>query len=110
MRDQRVVEALDALVDPDTRGDPEPPLRWTCKSTRHLADALTAAGHQVSYHTVGELLRRLGYSLQANAKTREGKQHPDRDAQFRYLGRPGHLAASDPVISVDTKKRAGRGL
>ena len=106
-RDPGLVQALEALVDPATRGDPESPLRWTSKSTRQLADALTAAGHPVSYHTVGELLRRRGYSLQANAKTREGRQHPDRDAQFRYLSAQvrAHLDGGDPVVSVDTKKK-----
>jgi Rhodopirellula transposase DDE domain len=68
-----------------SRGDPQSPLRWTCKSTRRLAKELTAQGHAVSYTTVAELLKQAGYSLQANRKTREGKSHPDRDAQFRYL-------------------------
>jgi Rhodopirellula transposase DDE domain len=85
-RDPGLLAALEALIDPTTRGDPESPLRWTCKSTRQLADALCAVGHQVSYHTVGERLHGLGYSLQTNVKTREGASHPDRDAQFRYLG------------------------
>ena len=84
-RDPRIVEELDRLVDPDTRGDPMSPLRWTCKSTRQLARALIAAGHPVSHRVVGELLGSMGYSLQANVKTKEGKNHPDRDAQFRYL-------------------------
>jgi transposase len=106
-RDPGLVEALEALVDPATRGDPQSPLRWTSKSTRQLAEALTAAGHPVSYHTVGELLRGRGYSLQAAVKAREGAQHPDRDAQFRYLSAQvtAFLAAGDPVISVDTKKK-----
>jgi Rhodopirellula transposase DDE domain len=106
-RDPGLVAALEALVDPHTRGDPESPLRWTCKSTRQLADALTAAGHATSHVRAGELLRSLGYSLQANAKTREGKQHPDRDAQFRYINEQvrRHLRAGQPVISVDTKKK-----
>jgi hypothetical protein len=105
--DPGLVAALEALVDPETRGDPESPLRWTCKSTRQLADALCAVGHQISYHTVGELLHGLGYSLQANVKTREGASHPDRDAQFRYLsGQVSvYLGAGDPVVSVDTKKK-----
>jgi hypothetical protein len=95
------------MVDPATRGDPESPLRWTCKSTRQLAEALTAQGHPVSDRTTAQLLRGAGYSLQANAKTREGKQHPDRDAQFRYIAREVRkfLRAGDPVISVDTKKK-----
>ena len=105
--DPGLVEALEALVDPATRGDPESPLRWTSKSTRELADALGAQGRRVSHVSVGRLLRARGYSLQALAKTREGKQHPDRDAQFRYLtGQVNdYLAAGDPVISVDTKKK-----
>jgi len=100
-------DALDCMVDPDTRGDPESPLRWTCKSTRALARVLSAEGHRASSWTVGQELHRLGYSLQANAKTREGKQNPDRDAQFVYIndqvGR--FLRSGDPVISVDTKKK-----
>jgi Rhodopirellula transposase DDE domain len=98
---------LDALVEPDTRGDPMSPLRWTAKSTRTLADALTTQGHRVSASTVAGLLAGLGYSLQATSKQVEGAQHPDRDAQFRYLNEQArtHLAAGQPVISVDTKKK-----
>src|SRR6478609_4622203 len=81
-RDPKIVEELDRLVDPDTRGDPMSPLRWTCKSTRQLAEALTGAGHRVSHTVVAELLDQAGYSLQAPTKTVEGHQHPDRDAQF----------------------------
>jgi hypothetical protein len=105
--DPGVVEALEALVDPATRGDPESPLRWTSKSTRELAGALAGEGHRISHVTVGALLRARGYSLQAAAKTREGKQHADRDEQFRYLtGQVNeHLAAGHPVVSVDTKKK-----
>jgi transposase len=105
--DPGLVAALEALVDPATRGDPESPLRWTSKSTRQLADALAAGDHRVSHTTVGALLRARGYSLQAAAKTREGRQHPDRDAQFRYLTGQvnAYLAAGDPVVSVDTKKK-----
>lgn len=99
--------AWDALVDPETRGDPESPLRWTCKSTRQLAAALTADGHPVSDRTVAALLHQAGYSLQANAKTTEGNQHPDRDGQFGHIntmvGR--YRKTGDPVISVDTKKK-----
>ena len=84
-RQPGLLQALDQLVDPDTRGDPESPLRWTCKSTRELAQALTAQGHPVSDDTVGRLLREQGYRLQRTLKTVEGAQHPDRDAQFRYL-------------------------
>ena len=103
--DPGLVGALEALVDPVTRGDPMSPLRWTTKSTRQLAQALTATGHPVSHVRVGELLHALGYSLQANAKTVEGKQHPDRDAQFGHINAAAarYLKAGDPVISVDTK-------
>jgi hypothetical protein len=87
------------------------PLRWTTKSLRHLAEELTRQGHPVSAPTVGRLLRREGFSLQANAKTLEGAQHPDRDAQFRYLNQQvkGHQADDEPVVSVDTKKREQLG-
>ena len=99
--------ALLALVEPDERGDPMSPLRWTTKSTRKLAAELTAQGHKVSADTVGDLLRAEGFSLQGNAKTIEGKQHPDRDAQFRYINEQAraHQDSGDPVISVDTKKK-----
>jgi len=99
--------ALDALVDPATRGDPESPLRWTCKSTRQLASVLSEAGHRASSWTVAQELHRLHYSLQGNAKTNEGAQHPDRDAQFTYINDEVRrfLAAGDPVISIDTKKK-----
>jgi hypothetical protein len=99
--------ALLALVDPDVRGDPMSPLRWTTKSTRNLAAELTRQGHRVSADTVGDLLREEGFSLQGNAKTIEGRRHPDRDAQFRYISGQvaGHLAAGQPVISVDAKKK-----
>lgn len=105
--DPGLVAALDTLVDPQTRGDPMSPLRWTALSTRSLAEALTAAGHPVSDQTVAGLLRAAGYSLQGNAKTREGKQHPDRDAQFRHLNDTArrYLKAGDPVVSVDSKKK-----
>ncbi|EQD58977.1 Rhodopirellula transposase family protein, partial [mine drainage metagenome] len=94
-------------MDPDSRGDPLSPLRWTCKSTRQLAAALTAQGRPVSHRVVGELLWSLGFSLQANAKTVEGKQHPDRDAQFRHINArvKSHLRRGLPVLSVDTKKK-----
>jgi hypothetical protein len=99
--------ALLALVEPGLRGDPESPLRWTTKSTRKLAEELTGQGHRVSADTVAKLLRGENFSLQGNAKTIEGRQHPDRDAQFRYLGEQvaQHRRAGDPVISVDTKKK-----
>ena len=105
--DPGLVDQLDRLIDPDSRGDPESPLRWTTKSTRNLASELTELGHQVSHSAVGKLLRSLGYSLQATRKKLEGAQHPDRDAQFRYLNTLAteFLAAGDPVISVDTKKK-----
>jgi len=105
--DPGLLDALDALVEPGTRGDPMSPLRWTTKSTRNLAAALTAVGHPVSHVRVGELLRGLGYSLQSNAKAVEGKQHPDRDAQFGHINTLAkrYLKAGDPVISVDAKKK-----
>lgn len=106
-RDVTLVSDLEALVDPDSRGDPMSPLRWTCKSTRQLAGALTQAGHAVSHTVVAELLDAAGYSLQAPAKMQEGRQHPDRDAQFRYLNDQvkAFLAAGQPVVSVDAKKK-----
>jgi Rhodopirellula transposase DDE domain len=99
--------ALLALVEPGSRGDPESPLRWTTKSLRRLQGELAAAGHRASAPTVAKLLRAEGFSLQANAKTIEGAQHPDRDAQFRYLNDQAvdHIGAGDPVISVDAKKK-----
>jgi len=106
-RDPGVAAALERLVDPATRGDPESPLRWTSKSTRTLADELCAQGHSVAPRTVAKLLHESGYSLQATRKTREGRDHPDRDAQFRYLSGQinAHLGSGDPVVSVDTKKK-----
>ena len=105
--DPDLLAALEALIDPVTRGDPMSPLRWTSKSTRALARALTEQGHRVSDYVVRRLLHEQGYSLQANAKTTEGGQHPDRDAQFAHLSdqAAAHLAAGNPVISVDTKKK-----
>ncbi|MFC9432137.1 ISAzo13 family transposase [Streptomyces sp. NPDC056987] len=99
--------ALLALVEPDERGDPMSPLRWTVKSTGSLAAELTRQGHRVIADTVGDLLREEGFSLQAGAKTIEGRQHPDRDAQFRYINKQAgqHIDAGQPVISVDTKKK-----
>ncbi|MEV0696224.1 ISAzo13 family transposase [Streptomyces sp. NPDC050388] len=106
-KDPGLLPALLALVEPDERGDPMSPLRWTTKSLRHLADELTKQGHPVSATTVGKLLCGNGFSLQGNAKTLEGKQHPDRDAQFHYINNQvkEHQAAGEPVISVDTKKK-----
>ncbi len=98
---------LEALVEPATRGDPESPLRWTCKSLRKLAAELQERGHRVSHQLVAELLQTAGYSLQANRKTREGGDHPDRDAQFAHIATTSadYLASGDPVISVDAKKK-----
>ena len=98
---------LELLVDPVTRGDPESPLRWTCKSLRTLADELGKMGHKVSHTHVGKLLVKLGYSLQGNKKTLEGTGHPDRNAQFIYINEQvtNRLAKGEPVISVDTKKK-----
>jgi hypothetical protein len=105
--DPGLLRALEALVDPVTRGDPISPLRWTCKSADNLADGLRAQGHLVSERTVNRLLHDLGYSLQSNRKTIEGKGHPDRDAQFQYINRRAKAfqRQGQPVISVDTKKK-----
>jgi hypothetical protein len=105
--DPTVRDDLERLVAPATRGDPESPLRWTSKSVRTLATALGELGHQVSHQWVAVTLRELGYSLQANRKTREGTTHPDRDAQFAHLTAAATtaLAVGEPVISVDTKKK-----
>ncbi len=105
--DPELAVRLKALVDPETRGDPMSLLVWTTKSTRNLAGALTETGHPVSDRTVARMLQGMGFSLQGNAKVIEGNQHGDRDAQFRYLaGRVGeHVAAGQPVVSVDTKKK-----
>jgi Rhodopirellula transposase DDE domain len=105
--DASLLDDLRALVEADTRGDPQSPLLWTCKSLRKLSEALRAMGHQIGRTVAGELLRKLGYSLQANRKTREGSSHPDRDAQFQYINErvKESLAAGEPAISVDTKKK-----
>ena len=105
--DPTLLDDLTALVEPETRGDPESPLRWTTKSLRNLARTLTEMGHKVGRTLVRKLLREQGYSLQANCKTREGADHPDRDAQFRHINEvvKAALAAGIPVISVDTKKK-----
>lgn len=105
--DPTIVDDLEQLVDPDTRGDPMSPLRWSCKSTRQLAAALQQQGHCVSHQLVAELLHSRGYSLQGNAKTLEGTQHPDRDAQFCYLNQQSKafLAQGLPVVSMDAKKK-----
>jgi hypothetical protein len=106
-RDRGLRPALLKLVEPDMRGDPMSPLRWTAKSTRALAAELTRCGHRVGADTVGDLLREEGFSLQGNAKTIEGSQHEDRDAQFRYINGQAkeHRGSGDPVISVDAKKK-----
>jgi hypothetical protein len=105
--DPELPGALDKLVDPDSRGDPMTPLRWTSKSLRSLADQLRSQGHRVSATLVGRLLHEAGYSLQANSKTLEGSRHPDRDAQFRHIHDTvaAALAAGMPVISIDCKKK-----
>lgn len=101
-----LLAALDALVEPAARGDPESPLRWTCKSLRRLEGELRRQGFAVSYRVVGDLLREAGYSLQGNRKTVEGRQHPDRDAQFGFIAAAVADARrrNQPVVSVDTKK------
>jgi hypothetical protein len=106
-RDPDLPAALDKLVDPDSRGDPMTPLRWTSKSLRSLADQLRTQGHQASASLVQRLLHEAGYSLQANSKTLEGISHPDRDAQFRHIHdtATAFLAAGAPVVSVDCKKK-----
>lgn len=106
-RDPQLLAALDRLIDPDTRGDPESPLRWICKSTRTLATQLSKQNHPVSHVKVAQLLHNQDYSLQSNRKTEEGDDHPDRDAQFRHINTQvkQSLAVGTPVISVDTKKK-----
>ncbi len=106
-KDPGVRAALERLVEPTTRGDLESPLRWTSKSLRRLAAELRAQGHQVSYQWVADTLHAARYSLQGNRKTREGASHPDRDAQFTHVNQAAedYLAAGDPVISVDAKKK-----
>ena len=105
--DPELLGALEKLVEPSTRGDPESALRWTCKSLRVLAGELVRKGHEVSYRTVGRLLKHLDYSLQSNKKTLEGAQHADRNAQFEYINAQSkkRMKANNPAISVDTKKK-----
>jgi transposase len=105
--DPRLLKALEALVDPVTRGDPMGPLRWTCKSAARLATELHSQGHAVSERSINRLLHDLGYSLQSNRKTLEGSHHPDRDAQFQYINRRVKVfhRQRQPVVSVDTKKK-----
>jgi len=110
-KDPTLRKDLEQLISPYTRGDPESPLRWTCKSVRKLAAELNRKGHQISHTSVASLLRDMNYSLQANRKTTEGKQHPDRDAQFNYINQKsrGQQRRGQPVISVDTKKKESVG-
>jgi hypothetical protein len=105
--DPELAASLERLVDPMTRGDPQSPLRWTCKSTTQLANELTRQGHPVSPRTVGRLLKAAGYSLQSNRKTKEGSNHPDRNAQFEHINATviAFQERGQPVISVDTKKK-----
>ena len=106
--DRGLADAIEALAEPDAKGDPESPLRWTLKSTRQIADALSGSGHRASSRTVAHVMvEELRYSLQANRKNLEGPQHRDRDAQFRYLNEQirRHNGRREPVVSVDTKKK-----
>jgi len=107
VKDPTVLEDLDALIEPTAAGEPDSPLRWTARSVRTLSEALQEMGHSVSHTLVAELLQGLGYTLQANQKKREGAQHPDRDAQFRYINDQVRrfLRKGQPAISVDTKKK-----
>jgi transposase len=106
-KDLALRQDLESLIEPVSRGDPESPLRWTCKSVRKLSHELLQKGHNISHNLVAELLHEMGYSLQANRKTLEGTSHPDRDAQFEYINNKvkEYQAIKQPVISVDTKKR-----
>ena len=106
-RDPGLAKALERLVDPATRGDPSGPLRWTSLTAARLAEALREQGHPVGERTVNRLLHDMGYSLQSNRKTLEGRQHPDRDAQFNHINRraKAFMRSRDPVVSVDTKKK-----
>jgi Rhodopirellula transposase DDE domain len=105
--DRTLLTDLETLVNPATRGDPQSPLRWTCKSTRNLAEALSGQGHRVSHQTVARLLQASGYNLQVNRKNREGDSHPDRDAQFESIAKQARSfqRRGQPVVSVDTKKK-----
>jgi len=107
VKDPNLLRDLEKLLEPVTRGDPQSPLRWTCKSVRNLADELRARGHEVSHMLVAELLHEQKYSLQANRKTKEGSSHPDRNAQFEHINAKAteFLKSSQPAISVDTKKK-----
>lgn len=107
LRDPGLLDALEGLLEPVTRGDPQSPLKWTCKSTRELSQGLKTLGHSVSHSTVARLLKDGGYSLQSNRKTLEGRQHPDRNAQFEHIARriKSQQRAGQPALSVDTKKK-----
>ena len=107
LKDPDLLVDLEKLLEPVTRGDPQSPLRWTCKSVRKLADELRSRGHEVSHVLVAELLHEQKYSLQANRKTKEGSSHPDRNAQFEYINAKAteFLKSGQPAISVDTKKK-----
>ena len=109
--DPDLLAAMETLIEPTTRGDPESPLRWTCKSIRRLADELTRENHPVGAVTVAKLLRQAGYSLQANRKTLEGASHPDRNAQFEYINASVQrfLKRGQPAVSVDAKKKENVG-
>lgn len=102
-----IKSCIENIIEPDTRGDPESPLRWTCKSVRNISDFLQKEGYPASRQSVARILREMEYSLQGNRKTKEGKDHPDRDKQFRFINRicKRFLSKGDPVISVDTKKK-----
>lgn len=106
-----LIDAVEALVEPSERGDPESPLRWTCKSLRNLQSELREQGYEVGRTKVAGILKSLGYSLQGNRKTREGKDHPDRDAQFRHIARcvAAYRRGGRPAVSVDTKKKENLG-
>jgi len=105
--DPEIIQLIEDIIEPDTRGDPESPLRWTCKSVRNIADFLNEEGCSISHQTVANILHDLEYSLQGNKKTKEGKDHPDRDQQFKYINKTvkKFISSKNPVISVDTKKK-----
>jgi hypothetical protein len=111
VKDTPLLQALDALAEPVTRGDPERPLRWTCQSGRTLAAELRLQGHPVRHHTVGRLLKQMDYSLQSNRKTREGQDHPDRNRQFESIHQQvkKFMKQKQQVLSVDTKKKENLG-
>ena len=106
-RDPEIIKMIERLIDPSTRGDPESPIRWTCKSTRAIARIMKARKHPVSYVSIANLLKRMGFSLQSNRKTEEGNDHKDRDKQFRHINEQvtSMMKNGQPVVSVDTKKK-----